>query len=143
MKEITETLKAYLKEKRITQREIAEKLGTSQPYVAQLLNKGVFSRQQAQKWQELFGINAAWLLTGEGSMLVDSPVHHNTITIDASGDSISTKGENSPALGRGAVLQSSDAAILQKENDHLRAQLKTKDDQIAVLQNIIEKLSSK
>lgn len=141
MKEITKTLKAYLKEKRITQREIAEKLCTSQPYVAQLLNKGVFSRQQAEKWQELFGINAAWLLTGEGSMLVDSPVHHNNISIDASDSSVSVRGDGNTTLGSGAVM-SPDASLLQAENEHLRDQLKTKDDQIAALQKIIEKLTS-
>lgn len=138
MKNVSLPLKAYLKEKKITQKEIAEKLGTSQPYVAQLLNKAIFSRQMAEKWQELFGINAAWLLTGEGSMLVDSPVHHNSYSIDASGDSISTNGDNSPALGRGASLN----AGYSEELADLRAQLKTKDDQIAALHKIIEKLSS-
>lgn len=139
MDNVGNSLKSYFKAKRISQQRVAELLGCSQAQVNQYLNGKVnFGRQQAQKWQELFGINAAWLLTGEGSMLVDSPVHHNTITIDASGDAISTNGDNSPALGRGASLSSGH----ESEIAELRAQLKTKDDQIAALHKIIEKLSS-
>lgn len=139
MENVGKSLKAYFKAKRISQQKLAEMLSCSQSQVNQYLNGKInFGRQQAQKWQELFGINAAWLLTGEGSMLVDSPVHHNSYSIDASGDSISTNGDNSPALGRGASLN----AGYSEELADLRAQLKTKDDQIAALHKIIEKLSS-
>lgn len=142
MKNVSLPLKAYLKEKKITQKEIAEKLGTSQPYVAQLLKQAIFSRQMAEKWQDLFGINAAWLLTGEGEMLAETSAKiQNFFDIDASGNKIETRGENSPALGRGAVL-TTDSAILQAENASLRSQLQAKDDQIAALHKIIEKLTS-
>lgn len=138
MNDVSNGLKSYFKAKRMSQQAVAEKLGVSQAHVSSMLRGKPFGRLQAQKWQEAFGISAAWLLTGEGSMLVDSPVHHNDISIDLSGDAISTKGDNSPALGRGASLSTGYA----EELADLRAQLKAKDDQIAALHKIIDKLTN-
>lgn len=64
----------FLRNRGLTQVSIAEELGVSQPYVNSLLTgKKAFGKVQAKKWGELYGLSPSWLLTGEGSMLVDSP----------------------------------------------------------------------
>ena len=64
------TLKNHFKKEHLTQEDIAERLGVTQVYVSGLLNgKRAFGKKQAAKWQDLFGISAVWLLTGEGDMM--------------------------------------------------------------------------
>lgn len=70
-KKISEELKNYFKGIGKTQEDIAATLGVSHPYVNALLNGKAFGKKQAAKWEELFGINAHWLLTGAGDMLVN------------------------------------------------------------------------
>lgn len=68
---ISERLKDYFKSRDVSQKEIATQLGVTQGYVALMLNgKQPFGRAAAKKWQEAFGLNASWLMTGEGPMLV-------------------------------------------------------------------------
>ncbi|HBE55696.1 MAG TPA: peptidase S24 [Prevotellaceae bacterium] len=68
---ISERLKDYFKSRDVSQKEIATQLGVTQGYVALMLNgKQPFGRAAAKKWQEAFGLNASWLMTGEGAMLV-------------------------------------------------------------------------
>ena len=67
-------LSNFLRERGLTQVSIAEELGVSQPYVNSLLTgKKAFGKVQAKKWSDLYGLSSSWLLTGEGSMLVESP----------------------------------------------------------------------
>lgn len=73
MKDISEKLKKYFSGIGYSQTDIANKLGTTQAYVSLMINGNVaFGKKAAHKWQELFGISAAWLLTGEGEMLVSN-----------------------------------------------------------------------
>jgi phage repressor protein C with HTH and peptisase S24 domain len=63
-------LKAHIKRMGIGQVELAEMLKTSQPTLNAMINgKKPFGKKVAALWEEKFGISAAWLLTGEGSML--------------------------------------------------------------------------
>lgn len=63
-------LAEYFKSKGVTQSAIAEKLGVSKAYVNSLMTgKKAFGKAQAAKWNEMFGISASWLLTGEGDMI--------------------------------------------------------------------------
>lgn len=70
-KKIGSCLKEYFKRIGKTQEEIAEALGVTHPYVNALLNGKPFGKNQAAKWELLFGISAYWLMTGKGSMLTD------------------------------------------------------------------------
>ena len=71
-KEFLERLKGFFKEKGLTQEQIASMLGVTQPYVNSLFTgKREFGKQQAKKFEELFGISEAWLLTGQGDMLTE------------------------------------------------------------------------
>ncbi len=71
----TEELKAWMRANHLTQQKIANVLGVTQSYVGQMiLGKQPFGRAAAKKWQEAFGLNASWLMTGEGSMLISPAV---------------------------------------------------------------------
>lgn len=66
-------LKKFFKAQGITQQQIADKIGTSQAYINQLITgKSLFGKQMANRFQCLYGLSAAWLLTGEGEMLASS-----------------------------------------------------------------------
>lgn len=63
-------LKSYFKKEGLSQKKLAEILGISQPAVGALLNgKTPFGKKTATTWAEKFGLNASWLLIGEGPML--------------------------------------------------------------------------
>ena len=70
MKEISDALTDFFRTRGITQNDIAEALGVSQQYVSKLLSgKAEFGKKQAKRFNELWGIQPSWLLTGEGDML--------------------------------------------------------------------------
>lgn len=64
-------LKRFLKAKGLKQSDIAGALGTKQSYVSAVLSgKRPIGPNTAQRLQRAFGLNAGWLMTGEGDMLV-------------------------------------------------------------------------
>ncbi len=69
-----EEMKRYFRNAGITQASIAEAFNTTSQYISGVLNgKLTLGKKNALKFQELYGINAAWILTGEGKMLLDAP----------------------------------------------------------------------
>lgn len=66
-------LKAYFKKIKLTQREIAQKLGVTQQSVNAYLNTKPFGKRSARKWSEVFGFNFDWLMVGAGSMFPEEP----------------------------------------------------------------------
>ena len=65
-------LKFFFKAKNITQQQIADTFGVSQTYINSLLcGKRNFGRKTAKEWQDAFGLNMVWLMTGDGEMTVD------------------------------------------------------------------------
>ena len=66
-------MRNYFEKQGITQRQIAETLDVDPAYVNKLLSgKKAFGKKTAQQFQDLFGLSASWLLTGEGEMLKSS-----------------------------------------------------------------------
>ena len=66
-------LRKYLTNLGLTQEEIARRFGVSKQAVNSLLTgRKPFGKQNAIKWANEFGLNAAWLLTGEGEMVKQS-----------------------------------------------------------------------
>lgn len=63
-------LKNFFADKGLSQTKIAELVGTSQQTVSGLLSNRNFGKRTAQKWCEVFGLNPAWLITGEGEMFM-------------------------------------------------------------------------
>lgn len=73
MKEISDALTDFFRTRETTQNDIAEALGVSQQYVSKLLSgKAEFGKKQAKRFNELWGIQPSWLLTGEGDMLASN-----------------------------------------------------------------------
>lgn len=65
-------LQEYFSQKGITQVQLAKELGVSKSYVNALFaGRQRFGKKQADIWSEKFGFSRSWLLTGEGSMLMD------------------------------------------------------------------------
>ncbi len=63
-------LKKFFADKNLSQTKIAEIVGTSQQTVSGLMSNRNFGKRTAQRWSEAFGLNPAWLITGEGEMLL-------------------------------------------------------------------------
>lgn len=140
-------IKEFLLYKGIGQSKFEKNCGLSNGYVNNIKN-GIGSAILEKILTTYPELSRTWLVTGEGEMLVSSPVHHNTITIDASGDTATASGDNSVALtGSNAQYNASgDAAEIKRledENKSLKAQLKEKDAQIASLHTIIANITTK
>lgn len=63
-------LKKFFADKGLSQTKIAELVGVSQQTVSGLLSNRNFGKRTAQRWCEVFGLNPAWLITGEGEMFL-------------------------------------------------------------------------
>lgn len=114
-KKISEDLKEYFKNLGKTQEDIATTLGVSHPYVNALLNGKAFGKKQAAKWEKLFGINAHWLLTGAGDMLVNPKNITTTITPTISQTITTNNGTAINAGGNVVVQGESDAEVIEVE----------------------------
>lgn len=108
-------LRAFFVAKGMTQAMIARDLGTSQAYVGRLFSGASnFGHKTAARFEELYGLNSAWLITGRGPMLRDG---ENPPTHAAQIGSVETSGDNSPAVGVNsgtvAVHNSTEVSSLQ------------------------------
>lgn len=66
-------LKSFLKENNIGQQQVAAALGVSKQYVNGLCNGKPLGKKNAALLQELYGVSAGWLLTGQGKRKIDIP----------------------------------------------------------------------
>lgn len=83
--DFTKSLKSHLKQLGYKQDELSKMLDVSQPYISALVSgKKPFGKETAEKWQQMFGFSAGWLLTGEGPMLVNNSVNDLVNTSNAS-----------------------------------------------------------
>ena len=65
-------LNAFFGEKGLNRKQIADILGSNATMVSNLINGHVkFGKTNAYKWQNAFGLNALWLMTGKGEMLLE------------------------------------------------------------------------
>lgn len=84
-KEIARRVSAFLDDNCITRTQVAEKIGVTKQAVShQLSGERVFSKRIADKYAEAFGLNASYLMTGEGSLLPSEAPAEGDITIPAS-----------------------------------------------------------
>jgi len=81
-------LARFFRERNVSQKDLAEGLGVSQAYVSRLLSgKQEFGKKQAERFRDLFGLSPAWLLTGQGPMMIEgvqddcTPVERDTNTV--------------------------------------------------------------
>ena len=69
---LTDSLSDFFILRNISKSEIAQNLNIGRSYVGDLFSgRTAFGKQTAAKFQELYGISAAWLLTGDGEMIID------------------------------------------------------------------------
>ena len=111
MGDLSEKLRQFFKDEGLTQEKIADILGVTQPYVNSLLSgKRAFGKNQAQRFEELFGISASWLLTGKGEMVLKRVVQNNQNGNNVLGETVTLNEENSTEKFI-ALLQKKDEQI--------------------------------
>lgn len=66
---VGEKIRTYLESLGMQQQDVANRLEISQSAVSAYYRGKPFGKNAAQKWSEIFGFRANWLLTGEGDML--------------------------------------------------------------------------
>jgi transcriptional regulator with XRE-family HTH domain len=111
MEDLSEKLRQFFKDEGLTQEKIADILGVTQPYVNSLLSgKRAFGKNQAQRFEELFGISASWLLTGKGEMVLKRVVQNNQNGNNVLGETVTLNEENSTEKFI-ALLQKKDEQI--------------------------------
>lgn len=73
-------LREYFENQGITQSQIAHDLDSSIQYINNMLSgRREFGRNTSRRFEEAYGISAAWLMTGEGEMMV-SDRYNNAIS---------------------------------------------------------------
>lgn len=71
---VAATIKADLKKKNITQKQLAGDAGVSQQWVTRLLSGEAYIPETWATWfEENYGYNPAYLMTGEGPFLKNAP----------------------------------------------------------------------
>lgn len=116
-------IKEYFKAQGISQRKAAAMLGTTQQVVGSLLNGKSFGKRTAANWHDVFGFNAAWLITGVGSMFeADDNQNESTVktAVADSSDAVAsevlrliTNGDLFPA----SVVKAKDELIAEKDKE--------------------------
>ena len=79
-KEVGQKLRAYFEKKSMTQKQVADVLGIQQQNVGAHFQGRPFGKNAAMKWQNAFGFNANWLMTGMGKMMLDDVIAHTAST---------------------------------------------------------------
>ena len=118
MIDISNELANFFKNKGLSQTDVANMLGTSPQYISAIFSgrKNV-GKKQAAKLEQLFGLSAPWLLTGEGDML-RTPIHAEEGSVQVMG--------NASNVNAGKTI------------DSLVELLKRKDEQIDRLIRLLE-----
>lgn len=69
---MSDELNAFFGKKELNRKQIADILGSNPTMVSNLINGHVkFGKTTAYKWQNAFGLNAIWLMTGQGDMMLN------------------------------------------------------------------------
>lgn len=150
--DVQERIDLFLAHEGLNRSRFEKMSGLSNGYVRNM-RESIGAKKLEQILTAFPNLSRVWLLTGEGEMLVNSPVHHNKITFDLSGESTteydnstSKAGDNGVAVSGHGTYSSGDAAEIKRleaENESLKAQLKEKDAQIASLHTILANITNK
>ena len=133
--QVATQLKDYLKSLGLSQTMIANQMNCAQSYVNQLLTgKNPIGKKTAAKFQELYGISAAWLLTGDGEMLANPTKVPPKVA--QSGNTIIA---NNKVSGKKIIVGNSNN-VLSNDNDisALKARIKQLEDENRWLRSIVE-----
>lgn len=95
----SQSLKSYLNQLGYNQDQLSKMLDVSQPYLSALLSgKKAFGKGTAEKWQQMFGFSSGWLLTGEGSMLVNNSINTSNTSAPAVSSPIEEETKRVPLI---------------------------------------------
>lgn len=137
---VSEMLKKFFSDLGLSQRAIAEKLGCSQQVVQALLNGRPFGKKTAEKWSLLFGLNPAWLITGEGVMLLSEKEAQPTLALPTSSVSV---GDTTEAVSREILrLVANGELYTANAMEEVRRQLKEKELEVQKLNREIGALEA-
>lgn len=137
---VSEMLKKFFSDLGLSQRAIAEKLGCSQQVVQALLNGRPFGKKTAEKWSILFGLNPAWLITGEGVMLLSEKEAQPTLALPTSTVSV---GDTTEAVSREILrLVANGELYTANAMEEVRRQLKEKELEVQKLNREIGALEA-
>lgn len=70
--EVGGRIKSYMKEKKITQTEIGEKMGVGQSYVSAMMNGDRDTLRLAEALSEHYGVSLDWLINGDKCNITES-----------------------------------------------------------------------
>ena len=137
---VSAKLKKFFSDLGLSQRAIAEKLGCSQQVVQALLNGRPFGKKTAEKWSILFGLNPAWLITGEGVMLISEKEAQPTLALPTSTVSV---GDTTEAVSREILrLVANGELYTANAMEEVRRQLKEKELEVQKLNREIGALEA-
>ena len=75
------SLRAWFKSKKMRQTAIAKTLGVTPATVSNLLTgRSTFGKLAAERWSQAFGLNAVFLLTGEGKLEINEKTMEETVS---------------------------------------------------------------
>lgn len=147
---VGERLKIFFKEKGLTQVQIAERVETTQQVVQKLLNGRAFGKRTAAKWSKEFGLNSAWLITGQGTMMLEeknTQINTTKNVVEMGANTFAeqilkmiSEGKLYPA----SVVKDKDAIIENKNEEiqHLNREIGALKQQIEQLQNELKEKSA-
>lgn len=125
LENVPKKLKEFFAANNITQVEAAKRLNTTQQVVSRLLNGKPFGKRTASLWQEVYGLNPAWLLTGTGEMFVNGGAEECTAkkVVGLASEAVASEvlrlikaGELYPA----SVVKAQEQALEAKEREIIR-----------------------
>lgn len=77
---VHKTIKGYFKENRISNNDCARETGFSAAYIGRVLNgKTSIGTSLARSLSEKYNFSYGWLMSGEGSVFSDDPVHEMSL----------------------------------------------------------------
>lgn len=69
MEKVGNAIREYFKTENLTQQQVADKFGVTQPFIGRVLRgQYSFGKNVAKQWADEFGFSYTFLLTGEGEL---------------------------------------------------------------------------
>ena len=117
---ISDELRAYFFNIRMTQQEIADRLGTTKQTVSKYFTgKSKFGKRQAERWAQEFGLSKTFLLTGEGDII---PQQDKENSIESVADTIRLLTQLIDEKNKLIAMLKDENEKLRKENNDLKNQ---------------------
>lgn len=141
---VKQRLIAFLNYKGCSNSEFCRKMEVSQTFISSMRKS--MQPDKLQKVAVLFpNLNMTWLLTGEGSMLVDEESVNERITVEGSGNRVAGRDYSEGAGGDGGgdhcTVVAALRSVIEEKNRHiddLRALVAAKDETIAALKSHLQ-----